>query len=39
MEICKREYPALRTVSPGKAVACHLYPADSTTGAPVKPAV
>jgi oligopeptide/dipeptide ABC transporter ATP-binding protein len=30
MDICKQEYPALRPAGPGKAVACHLYPAGSS---------
>ena len=25
MPVCAREYPALRTIAPGRAVACHLY--------------
>ncbi|ARP81720.1 peptide ABC transporter ATP-binding protein [Bordetella genomosp. 8] len=30
MPVCKAEYPALRTVAPGRQVACHLYPVAST---------
>jgi oligopeptide/dipeptide ABC transporter ATP-binding protein len=30
MDICRREYPAMRSVGPDDRVACHLYPADSS---------
>ncbi|CAM3625179.1 Peptide ABC transporter ATP-binding protein [Bordetella sputigena] len=29
MPVCKAEYPPLRTVAPGRQVACHLYPAPT----------
>jgi oligopeptide/dipeptide ABC transporter ATP-binding protein len=34
MQACTASYPALRTIAPGRAVACHLY-----NGAPDMPAV
>jgi oligopeptide/dipeptide ABC transporter ATP-binding protein len=31
MDVCRREYPALRTVSAGRVVACHLYEGEPLT--------
>jgi hypothetical protein len=30
MDVCRSDYPALRRVSPGRVVACHLYDGEGS---------